>query len=85
MCASTHKTEDVHFECNMSSSRSASSDDVLSIMDEFNSDDERTHNTKDLIQWIKALQQKVRSLEENVERNANEMLTCAQMQCERDT
>jgi hypothetical protein len=74
----------------MSSSRSESSDDVLSIMDEFDSEDERTHNTKrthnteDLIQWIKALQQKVRSLEENAERNANEMLARAQMQCERD-
>ena len=69
----------------MSSSRSESSDGVLSIMDEFNSDDEKTHHTEDLIQWIKALQQKVRSLEENAERNANEMLACAQMQCERDT
>ena len=54
-------------------------------MDEFDSDNERTHDTEDLIQWIKALQQKVRSLEENAERNANEMLTHAQMQCERDT
>ena len=54
-------------------------------MDEFDSDDERTHDTEDLIQWIKALQQKVRSLEENAERNANEMLARAQMQCERDT
>jgi hypothetical protein len=68
----------------MSSSRSESSDDVLSIMDELDSEDERTHNTEDLIQWIKALQQKVRSLEENAERNANEMLARAQMQCERD-
>ena len=54
-------------------------------MDAIDSEDETTHNTKDLIQWIKALQQKVRSLEENAERNANEMLAHAQMQCERDT
>jgi hypothetical protein len=60
----------------MSSSRSGSSEDGLSIMDELDSDDERTHDTEDLIQWIKALQQKVRSLEENAERNANEMLDC---------
>jgi len=57
----------------------------LSIMDELDSDDERTHDTEDLIQWIKALQQKVRSLEENAERNANEMLARVQMQCESDT
>jgi hypothetical protein len=69
----------------MSSSRSGSSEDGLSIMDELDSDDERTHDTEDLIQWIKALQQKVRSLEENAERNANEMLARAQTQCERDT
>jgi hypothetical protein len=51
-------------------------------MDELDSDDERTHDTEDLIWWIKSLKQKVRS---NAERNANEMLDCAQMQCERDT
>jgi hypothetical protein len=65
-----------------SSSRSESSEDLLSIMDELDSDDERTHDTEDLIWWIKSLKQKVRS---NAERNANEMLDCAQMQCERDT
>jgi hypothetical protein len=80
-----HKKEDVCFEYNMSSSRSESSDDVLSITDELDSDDERTHDTEDLIQRIKTLQQKVRSMEKNAERNANEMLNHAQMQCERDT
>jgi hypothetical protein len=50
--------------------RSESSDDLLSIMDELDSDDERTHDKEDLIWWIKALHQKVRSMEENAERNA---------------
>ena len=79
------KNEDEHFECNMSASGSESSKEMLSIMDELDSDDEMTHNTEDLIQWIKALQQKVRSIEENAESNANEMLEHAQMQCVRDT
>ena len=89
VCARTaarHSTKkgDVRFECNMSTTRSELSEDQWSIMDELDSDDERTHDKEELIMWIKALQQKVRSMEENAERNTNEMLECAQMQCERD-
>jgi hypothetical protein len=47
------KKEVEHFECNMSLKIESSDNHLLSIMDEFDSDNERTHDKEDLIWWIK--------------------------------
>jgi hypothetical protein len=76
----TSNTPDV-----MGSRSSDSESDEISIMEDFDCDEVLQNNSRqDLIRWIKALQRRVRAMENSAERKASDMLGCAQMQCERD-
>ena len=69
----------------MGSGSSESESDDISIMDDFDSDEVLENNSRqDLIQWIRALQRRVRRMEDSADRKASDILGRAQMQCERD-
>jgi hypothetical protein len=76
----TSRTADV-----MRSESSDSESEELSIMEDFDCEEVLQNNSRqDLILWIKALQRRVRRMEDSADRKASDMLGRAQMQCERD-
>lgn len=69
----------------MGSGSSDSESEERSITEDFDCDEVLKNNSRqDLIQWIKALQRRVRTMENSADRKASDMLGRAQMQCERD-
>jgi hypothetical protein len=69
----------------MHSDASDSEREELSIMGDFDCEEVLQNNTRqDLILWIKALQRRVRRMEDSADRKASDMLGRAQMQCKRD-